>query len=364
LQTGYQLSFAATWALFHFGEASQKLARRWHCGEGWKAGLFHTLFLSSAVSLTLHPLLSHCTQVTSPLSPLANLPALPLGSAMLVSALLCLIAAPLDLLAVWVPETLPIAFVTFPAQAFGMAASAFAIGLEAVVKACAGVPGAVVPNPAIPLPTLLLWGIGLACAPHVFSHRLSRKGAWLVSVLAAFQFCVHSWQSHRHPEITLVFLAVGHGDAALLRVPGADFLIDAGPSHGIARQRLIPALRALGVHSLKGALITHGDADHVAGLSGLLGQVRIESLGISKGMDGSRPFNRCLERAEAMGIPLQNLEEGDVLYRGPSGQIKVLSPGQQEMARRTAVKYVAFLKIFQRNAPSVRSLQGASKGAT
>jgi competence protein ComEC len=211
-----------------------------------------------------------------------------------------------------------------------MAASAFAIGLEAVVKACAGVPGAVVPNPAIPLPTLLLWGIGLACAPHVFSHRLSRKGAWLVSVLAAFQFCVHSWQSHRHPEITLVFLAVGHGDAALLRVPGADFLIDAGPSHGIARQRLIPALRALGVHSLKGALITHGDADHVAGLSGLLGQVRIASLGISKGMDGSRPFNRCLERAEAMGIPLQNLEEGDVLYRGPSGQLQVIAPGHPQ----------------------------------
>jgi len=71
--------------------------------------------------------------------------------------------------------------------------------------------------------------------------------------------------------LSLEVLDVGHGDAALMRLPGgANVLVDSGGARGpgggsrwVARGRLLPALQRRGVGELDLLVITHGDRDHI-----------------------------------------------------------------------------------------------------
>ena len=69
---------------------------------------------------------------------------------------------------------------------------------------------------------------------------------------------------------TLTFLSVGEGAASLLQVPGGPtVLIDAGPEP-VARK-----LRQHGVGEIDLLVLSHGHADHVAGLSDVIGQIPV-----------------------------------------------------------------------------------------
>lgn len=70
----------------------------------------------------------------------------------------------------------------------------------------------------------------------------------------------------------LTFLSVGQGDCAVFQHAGVTVMIDAGPGdeHSDAGRRLIwPKLRAMGVNRIDLVLLSHPDADHVAGLRSL-----------------------------------------------------------------------------------------------
>ncbi len=69
---------------------------------------------------------------------------------------------------------------------------------------------------------------------------------------------------------TLTFLSVGEGAAALLQTPGGPtVLIDAGP------QPLGAVLRRHAVKRIDLLVLSHGHADHVAGLDDVIGRVPI-----------------------------------------------------------------------------------------
>lgn len=71
---------------------------------------------------------------------------------------------------------------------------------------------------------------------------------------------------------TITFLDVGEGAATLVQVPhGPTVLVDAGPSP-LARD-----LREHGVRRIDLLILSHGHADHVAGLSDIVGRVPIEA---------------------------------------------------------------------------------------
>lgn len=69
----------------------------------------------------------------------------------------------------------------------------------------------------------------------------------------------------------MAFLDVGHGDAAVIRLPdGTGIVVDGGGQHGdegaTGRRVVLPALRALGVSRLRAVVLTHPHADHMVGL--------------------------------------------------------------------------------------------------
>lgn len=77
-----------------------------------------------------------------------------------------------------------------------------------------------------------------------------------------------SEQRERFEQLTVRFLDVGQGDAALITCADQSLLIDGGPSS--ASSKLYTILQDLGITHLDYIIATHPDADHCGGIAGAL----------------------------------------------------------------------------------------------
>lgn len=108
------------------------------------------------------------------------------------------------------------------------------------------------------------------------------------------------FQAWPQPEPELRFLAVGQGDAILLRDRTTTALIDAGPADAYrdAGARIVgPRLRHLGISDVDLVILTHPDADHVGGLPALAMQVKVRAVAASEEFRGSPDLAQVLREA-------------------------------------------------------------------
>ncbi len=86
----------------------------------------------------------------------------------------------------------------------------------------------------------------------------------------------------RHGEAELVVLDVGQGLSVLVRTARHTYLYDMGPAvpdgYDAGERVVAPALLALGVRRLDGAVVSHGDADHAGGLGAVLRRFPVRAL--------------------------------------------------------------------------------------
>ena len=80
---------------------------------------------------------------------------------------------------------------------------------------------------------------------------------------------------------------VGQGDSALLYSKGEALLIDTGGNiyseDSVAKYKIIPLLKSLGIKKLKFALLTHGDYDHMGDIFYLNNNFKIDKIKINLG---------------------------------------------------------------------------------
>lgn len=138
----------------------------------------------------------------------------------------------------------------------------------------------------------------------------ARLGARL-AVAASVVVCAVLWRpvisgwesSDGDGRLTLHFLAVGQGDAAVLRTPaGRWMVIDGGPRlprRDAGRRVVVPFLRRYGARRVALVVASHADADHLGGLPAVLGTL---------------PADLVLEPGEPLPRPLYR-EWLDVLAR-------------------------------------------------
>ena len=155
--------------------------------------------------------------------------------------------------------------------------------LLAVSHFFAGLPGAVYEYQGVTLRLVLV--VGLLVEVAVVAALAARAGGGLLAyvrdrrrwppfaaataalVAAALLLAPAPVRPPDRP--TLTFLDVGEGAATLLQVPGGPtVLVDAGP------QPLGAALRRHAVSRIDLLVLSHGHADHVAGLEDVVGRVR------------------------------------------------------------------------------------------
>ena len=118
-----------------------------------------------------------------------------------------------------------------------------------------------------------------------------------------------------HPKI--VYLDVGQGDSSLIRVPGADILIDGGGTpqgdFDVGKRVVVPALRSLGVKNLI-VIATHADSDHIEGLEAVLDRGGVSALviGHDKAMGEDAFWDTLKAAAVRNRVPMREVRRGEV----------------------------------------------------
>ncbi|MBQ6359624.1 MAG: DNA internalization-related competence protein ComEC/Rec2 [Lachnospiraceae bacterium] len=113
----------------------------------------------------------------------------------------------------------------------------------------------------------------------------------------------------------IISIDVGQGDCTLIRAGGCDFLIDAGSSsiEDVGRNRILPALKSLGVRRLSFVLLTHSDGDHINGAAALFEDpfLQTDCLLLSRTEAEAEELSGIIDAAEKENVPVRILSAGD-----------------------------------------------------
>lgn len=278
-----------------------------------------------AATLVTAPITAFAFGTVAPIGVLANLIAIPLGAIAVPGAIFALgLAGLIPTLGAWL------------AAGSGLTLAL----LDLVAGAAAAVPGGhIVSQPG--WLAGLGWTAVLAVAWWLW-HTPRRR--WVVAARVALVVAVASWGSllfraprDRDGVLTVHFLDVGQGDAAVLRTPAGQWvLIDGGPrsQQGDAGRRVVlPFLRRLGAGALALVVMTHGHDDHLGGLPAVI-EALPPKVVLEPGKPVSRPsYLEFLADVERTGATWHPARTGDrVELDGVTFQ--VLSPDSSWVAQQ------------------------------
>lgn len=243
------------------------------------------------------------------------------GSVALIGIGLNVVAIPLAAVAVPAVIMSLIVAPAFPglADAFATAGGALLGGLEFLADWGAGVPGAALSfapggwpaAAAVGVMVWVAWSFGTRHPVAEAAGRLALGGA-LLAVASLGAVLV---EPHAGSRLTLHFLNVGQGDAALLETPrGHWVLIDAGPVdlRGNAGERVIlPFLRRRGIRHLDAMILSHAHRDHVGGVADVLNGVTVDRVFEPGVLTAEPTYRDLLDQLLAAGVTWRPLRSGD-----------------------------------------------------
>ena len=123
------------------------------------------------------------------------------------------------------------------------------------------------------------------------------------------------------PATGVIFLDVGQGDAAIVRLSEFTVLVDGGPDP----VRLAARLEHHGIRTIDLAVVTHVHEDHAAGVAGVLGRVPIGRIWAAFEPHVTPASAELASRARELGIPMRHPAISDRIQVG-SDSIEVVGP--------------------------------------
>ncbi|MCB2155417.1 DNA internalization-related competence protein ComEC/Rec2 [bacterium] len=320
-QLDFQLSFLC--ALTLVLASPGVIAIQEHLGPklGWKLPAriairwLQLAFVSACLQLALAPIVAGPFGMVSLIAPIANALILPFAAPILGVGFLGALLHPIA------PEMAAglVGLLDWPVAGLSMATTLFA-----------RVPGGAIEGLA-PWPA---WAIGIYYLILLSGRwmRLRRHfspvdGAWSVGLTAIFALVFLIWFPLLQPidrTARVTFLDVGQGDAVLVETgDGVTMLVDAGPERG---QSLVRELRAIGVDHLDTLVLTHADADHVAGAPALMDAFPVGRLVVGGSLATTKSWVSVAESVDRHRIPVVQVSRGDVLHLSSGIQADVLHP--------------------------------------
>ncbi len=275
--------------------------------------------LAPAVAATLltAPIAAFAFGTVAPIGVVANLVAIPLGAVAVPGLIIALLLS-------WVWSA--------GAELLAAGAGLILALLDLVAATAARVPG----GHAITAPGWPAAGLWGAIAWVAWWLWRSPRRKWLIAARLAFvaTLCLatsflHDWSLDDCHCLTVHFLDVGQGDAAVLRTPAGHWIvIDGGPrtaERDAGRRVVVPFLRRHGVERVAIVVATHGHADHVGGLPALLAAFPPGTVLEPGEPVGEAPYLEFLAAVEASGATWRPARAGDRLELDGVA-LQVLSP--------------------------------------
>lgn len=313
---GFQLSFAAVAAIVTLQPALERITpARWQESTllRWTA---NTVLISAGASLGTLPILLYHFGVASAAGILLNLAAIPLTAGTLAAGLLAVVLGTAG---------------GVIATTFGSAANVCAQGLLWTAELGDTWLHATVIRRYV----RCAWMLGGMTAGLLVLVQWPRpRLRWRLLITCIVLLSISLWsaamQDGRKNVMEVVFFDVGHGDAALLSLPGGSHvLVDAGRRDGftdVGAQTILPHLERYGIDSLDAVVISHPHSDHLGGLPALLRGVQVGRV-IHNGQPmSSSLYEETHHLLDSLGVSHQAVSAGDTLQLDPDVRTQVLSP--------------------------------------
>ena len=170
----------------------------------------------------------------------------------------------------------------------------------------------------------------LLFSEHSLIFGLDRKKLKAAGAVMLAMFLLTALQTQLRPDA--VFVDVGQGDCIHLRTrDGKNYLVDGGGStfsdYDVGKKVVVPYLLANGVGHLDGVFVSHMDADHYKGLTGVMEEMKVKRVLIYEG------YENCLEETmEKLGLEENERTEvvllsgKERLRLGRGAQLDILFP--------------------------------------
>ena len=334
-QAGFQLSFGAVFAI---GAVLPELVRWLEVKRGWEKNLL----VAFAVQIVTFPVIGYHFFEYPVYGMALNLLVIPLRGYVVTSGLLGILLG-----GIW---------------PFG---GEIAIGtghfiLVLYQRLCLGfekIPGAlwIVGRPKIWQIGIYggMWGVCFMMA----TKMQERRGAvqrWKKAGVLALLIVAGSLILKPLPQsgLSAVFLDVGQGDGICLRTREATVLVDGGSSDEkkLGEQILEPFLKSKGISKVDYAIVSHGDQDHISGLTDLLEQNRgiyVEHLVLPWLGQGEDGYEDLVKLAKDSGTEIHWMRAGDRILTGRL-EIRCLYAGR-EVYRQDRNEHSLFLEVSYGN---------------
>lgn len=280
----------------------------------WRRALTTMLRMLSryfALSLTAWigsiPLAACYFHLFSPVSPLANVIAVPLGTLALTSNLGALVCGN------WLP---------WATELFNNSAWFFMVAMTDVSVFFTKIPGAFF---YVPAPSWLEIGIYYAVLVGALSGWLfaPKRRIWSTAILIFIGVIYFGrWEQSRN-ETELTVLPLNGGHCVFVDAPGRknDWLVDCGNDSAV-EFTLKPFLRAQGVNKIPRLILTHGDPRDIGGAASLNELFGVREIYTSSVHFRSRVYREIIAEFEKPPAHRQIINRGDTL-----GCWRVLYPG-------------------------------------
>lgn len=178
-------------------------------------------------------------------------------------------------------------------------------------------------------------------------RRLFWKGV-IALTLAAHLF-IWPWALHRD-VMDVLFLDVGQGDAAVMRVPTADgvktILVDAGPktfARDAGEKVVVPVLKHLRVKTVDLLIMSHPHSDHIGGVEALLDAFPVAEIWDTFSEYDSHLYRSIRNRIEEDQITYRRMGAGERATRFGQLQLYLLHPDSLWASRERNVNNISIV---------------------
>lgn len=132
--------------------------------------------------------------------------------------------------------------------------------------------------------------------------------------------------------VVVKVLAVGQGEAILIRTPEQTVIVDTGDTTEV--QRFRGALKKEGVRRVDKLIVTHPHRDHIGGAAEVFRLCDVKTIYDNGQPTTTKVYRDYLKTIQKKGIPSRTLRDGDVLDLGGGALLRVLSPTQEMVDER------------------------------
>ncbi|HLE55597.1 MAG TPA: DNA internalization-related competence protein ComEC/Rec2, partial [Rhodothermia bacterium] len=312
-QPGFQLSFSAVIGLLMLGggldadvlNSVRNSAVRW---------LLSGVFTSLAATLATAPALMFHFGYVGVSGIILNVAAIPIGAALLCSSILTCFTALLSYQA---------------AIPLGGAVDVLSILLKQLAEIGASSDALVLSATSV----AAVSGSSITLLLALVTSRKSGYRRWfaIAALFPPLLSLIFSLCEGRYlPRVNVLFLDVGHGDAAIVQLPnGRTLLVDAGNRHPFRDEGIrtvIPNLQEVDAQSVHLAVVSHPHADHLGGIPSLLENNLVHCVADNGQTADTELYIETMRLIETRSLCYKSLSAGDTINIDPLTRILVLAP--------------------------------------